>query len=68
MDYNDLTEEQKAKARKCHSNEELLELAKAEGVELSDDQLDAISGGDVWACTDNEFAGNCSEYYGKNNQ
>lgn len=67
MEFTDLTEEQKAKARACQSREELLELAKSEGVELSDDQLDSVSGG-VWSCTDNEFAGNCSEYYGKNNQ
>ena len=45
-----LTKEQIAKVRACKSQEELLELAKAEGVELSDEQLNAISGG---ACSSN---------------
>ena len=45
MKFNDLTEEQKAKALACKSPEELLALAKAEGYDLSDDELDAISGG-----------------------
>ena len=67
MEFNELTEEQRAKARACRTREELMELAKSEGVELTNEELDAVSGG-VWSCTDNEFAGNCSEYYGKNNQ
>ena len=45
MDFNGLTEEQKAKARECKSPEELLDLAQKEGVELSIDELDAASGG-----------------------
>ena len=40
-----LTEEQIAKVKACKSHEELLKLAKAEGVELTDEQLTAISGG-----------------------
>lgn len=40
-----LTEEQFEKARACKSNEELLELAKEEGLELNDEQLAAIAGG-----------------------
>ena len=40
-----LTEEQIAKARKCKNQEELLALAKTEGVVLSDEQLEAVSGG-----------------------
>lgn len=40
-----LTEEQFEKARACKSNEELLELAKEEGLELNDEQLEAIAGG-----------------------
>jgi len=34
MEFNDLTEEQKAKALACKSPEELLALAEAEGIEL----------------------------------
>ena len=45
MDFKDLTEEQKAKAKACKSPEELLELAKAEGIDLTDEQLESVSGG-----------------------
>ena len=44
-----LTKEQIAKVKACKNSEELLELAKAEGIELTDEQLSAISGGG--ACT-----------------
>jgi len=40
-----LTEEQIAKVKACKNYEELLELAKTEGVELTEEQLSAISGG-----------------------
>lgn len=42
-----LTEEQIAKIKACNNGKELLELAKAEGVELSEEQLNAISGGSI---------------------
>ena len=40
-----LTDEQIKKVEDCKSSEEILALAKAEGVELSDEQLEAVSGG-----------------------
>lgn len=40
-----LSEEQIAKARECKSGKELLELAKQEGIELNEEQLNAVSGG-----------------------
>ena len=40
-----LSEEQIAKAKACKSKEELLALAKQEGIELSDEQLSAVNGG-----------------------
>ena len=40
-----LTKEQIEKVYKCKSEEELLELAKREGVKLTAEQLDAVSGG-----------------------
>ena len=40
-----LTEEQIAKVKVCKNGEELLKLAKEEGVELSDEQLEAVNGG-----------------------
>ena len=40
-----LTEEQIKKARECKTVDEILALAKAEGIELNDEQLEAINGG-----------------------
>ena len=40
-----LSEEQIAKVKACKNQEELLELAKKEGIELTDEQLEAVSGG-----------------------
>ena len=40
-----LTEEQIAKVTACKNQEELLKIAKEEGIELTDDQLEAVSGG-----------------------
>ena len=48
MDFNDLTEEQKAKVRACSTPEELVALARNEGIELTDEQLDDLSGGEKW--------------------
>ena len=42
-----LTDEQIAKLRECKNHDELLNLAKQEGVELTDEQLEVISGGGV---------------------
>ena len=51
-----LTEEQIYKASKCRTNEELLALAKEEGVVLTDEQLAAVSGG---MCSDTEVKSVC---------
>ena len=51
MDFNDLTEEQKAKAQACTTPEEMLALAKEEGYDLSDEELEGIAGGANW-CSD----------------
>ena len=51
-----LTEEQIYKASKCKTNEELLALAKEEGVVLSDEQLAAVSGG---ICSNTEVRSVC---------
>ncbi len=49
MMIDDLTPEQKEKALACKTPEELLALAKAEGYELSEEELGAISGGEsIW--------------------
>ncbi len=54
-----LTEEQIKKVEACKNAEEMLALAKAEGFELSDEQLEAVSGG---FCSGGEsISKNCPE-------
>lgn len=48
-----LSEEQIAKVKACKTIEELLKLAKEEGIELTSEQLEAISGG-ACSSTDNK--------------
>ena len=40
-----LSEEQIAKIKKCKNQDELLKLAKEEGVELTKEQMEAVNGG-----------------------
>lgn len=40
-----LTDEQVKKVKACKSSQEILDLAKSEGVELNEEQLAAVSGG-----------------------
>ena len=40
-----LSEEQIKKVKECKSSKEILALAKAEGVTLTEEQLEAVSGG-----------------------
>ena len=40
-----LTEDQIAKVKACGSNEEIFELAKKEGITLTDEQLEVVSSG-----------------------
>lgn len=51
-----LTKEQIEKASKCKTTEELLKLAKEEGVEMSEEQLAAVSGG---ICSDSTVEATC---------
>jgi len=53
--FKGLSEEQMAKLKDCNNVQELLALAKQEGVELTDEQLEAVSGGcgtttGYWGC------------------
>lgn len=47
MNIENLSPEQLEKAKACKSAEELFALAKEEGVELSEKELEAINGGMV---------------------
>ena len=47
MNFEDLKNpELQEKLKACKSPDELVELAKAEGMELTDEQLESIAGGD----------------------
>ena len=43
-----LSEEQIAKVKACKNQEEILAVAKEEGIELTDEQLEAVSGGNCF--------------------
>ena len=45
MTYDELTDEQKKMVEECETVENVLSLAKQEGYDLSDEELEAISGG-----------------------
>ena len=61
MGYQDLTPEQREMAKNCSTPEELLELSRKIGYDLSDEELDALSGGvgADWFCTEDY----CHVYY-----
>ena len=50
MTFDDLTDEQKAQIKACETADELIALAEAEGMELSDEQLESIAGGGNFWC------------------
>ena len=50
IDDMDLSPELRGKAMACKSPEDVLALAKAEGYKLSEEELEAVSGGS-WSCS-----------------
>ena len=54
MNYHDLTPEQKERLNACTTPAQLLALAQEEGMELTDEQLEQVSGGafDLAKCID----------------
>lgn len=63
MNYDDLTPDQMEKAKACKTVDELLELAKAEGIELSDAELEGMAGGLSWGDGDcSLFEEDCSSH------
>ena len=61
MDFNELSDELKAKAQDCKNPEDLIKLAQSEGIDLTDEQLDSIAGGEFWKSCDSYEP--CSAYY-----
>ena len=64
-----LTEEQIAKIKACKNQEEVLAIAEEEGVELTREQLEAVSGGnclndfDCPKCGKTIDGNSCDDYY-----
>lgn len=49
-----LTEEQVAKIMACNTTEEVLTVAREEGIELTDEQLEAVNGGGCFGSSDDK--------------
>lgn len=52
--FKGLTAEQIKKAKACKNSNEILELAKKEGLELTDEQLQIVAGGSACITTPTE--------------
>ena len=48
MNFEDLSQELQEKVKACKTPEELLALANEQGYELSEEELEAVSGGKPW--------------------
>ena len=48
MEFRVANEELKAQLESCNGPDDILALAKEEGYELTDEDLEAASGGDFW--------------------
>ena len=59
MDEIRFTEEQIAKAKECKSADELLAYMQSEGVELTDEDLDTVSGGAWFGSKDDNGTVKC---------
>jgi hypothetical protein len=53
--YDSLSEGVKAKLNGCETSEEILALAREEGYELTDEQLEGVSGGWGDKCNDQNY-------------
>ena len=64
-----LNDEQIAKIKACNNQEEILKMAKEEGIELTSEQLEAVSGGnclndfDCPKCSQTIDGSSCDDYY-----
>ena len=48
MKHDDRSPEQAAKAQTCKTPENALALAKEEGLKLTDEEMEAVTGGSTW--------------------
>jgi predicted ribosomally synthesized peptide with nif11-like leader len=48
MDFESLTPEQQEKVKACETPKDILALAKEEGYELSDAEIEEVAGGSSW--------------------
>ena len=55
--FENLSEETRAKLVAAKTPEEILEIAKGEGIKLSEEDLEAVSGGTSWSSLNG-----CSDY------
>lgn len=56
MEFNDLSPEMQEKVKAANTPEEIMALAKEEGYDLSDEELDEIAGGLSWnSCPGHNF-------------
>ena len=62
-----LTPEQVEKAKACKNQEELLKLAKEEGVELNEEQLKVVNGGMCSSTTQGPTCPHCGSSHTKSN-
>ncbi len=61
MNFENLSPELKAKALECKSTEELIALAESEGIELNDEQLEAVAGGSWFSCDEDTCGYSCRD-------
>ena len=52
MSFKDMSPEIQEKIKACQTPEEVLELAKEEGYELAEEELEQISGGISWSTSE----------------
>ena len=57
IDDMNLSPELREKAKACKTPDEMLALAKKEGYKLSDEEMQAVSGG--WGCSDDCWDVDC---------